>query len=112
MTCGVRWGMTRAEAGRLGAEACRLKYGNEFFRINGARGGRPRQKTLVEIREEESQKEAAINERRRLDTPGAQSENLAVLKRLWKSREEAASLSCLAESREIKKEAETAAAGN
>lgn len=38
--------MTRSDAGKLGGQATRDKYGLEFYRINGTRGGRPRAKTL------------------------------------------------------------------
>lgn len=39
----------KVRAGRLGGNACKDKYGREFFVCNGRRGGRPRTKSLEEI---------------------------------------------------------------
>lgn len=41
--------MNKAECGRLGGLATRDKYGLSFFRINGAKGGRPRLKIYSEL---------------------------------------------------------------
>lgn len=41
--------MTRSEAGRKGGQVTKEKYGLDFYRINGARGGRPRARTLQQL---------------------------------------------------------------
>ncbi len=79
--------MNKSEAGRLGGIATKEKYGIEFFRANGRRGGRPRALRIEDIRT--SQPLVAMNnERRRMDTATVQTKSLATLKRLWKLRGE------------------------
>lgn len=75
--------MTRNEAGRLGAKACMEKYGVEFFRINGARGGRPRALTIDDLT---AKPQLGEDEKGGMDTPLILPDDLHKLKRLWKRR--------------------------
>lgn len=75
--------MDKAQAGKLGGLATLNKYGKEFFVINGAKGGRPRDMTLDELRQHQSL-EAQQIDRGGMDTLGYLPNNLAELKRLYK----------------------------
>ena len=75
--------MNRQEAGRLGGLATKEKYGMDFFRINGARGGRPRSSMLNEVRQQSAPIVSQNNfKKEELATSG----NLKHLKTLWEEK--------------------------
>ena len=68
----------KSRAGKAGAAAVMKKYGLEYFRINGTRGGRPKSPALEDIK----QPQPLENEiKGGMDT--ARIRSLSKLKRLW-----------------------------
>lgn len=74
--------ISKIKAGRLGGLATKEKYGVEFFKINGTRGGRPHTLTIEDInRQSQPLKESEGG----MDTPLPDS--LKKLRRLWRDRQ-------------------------
>jgi hypothetical protein len=75
-----------ADAGRLGGLQTYLRHGREHMAAMGRQGGRPRAMTFDELKKQPEFLKAEEEARRRMDTPGAQTNSLVKLKRLWRLR--------------------------
>ena len=72
----------RQKAGRLGGLTTLRRYGRDYLRELGKRGGKPRLPTIEELQERQALERLA--EREKLETG---SNSLETLKKLWKLKQ-------------------------